>query len=30
MKKELEVTGAIKIAHKLDIIELLVRQGPPW
>jgi hypothetical protein len=30
MKKELEVTGAIKIADKLDIIELLVRQGPPW
>jgi hypothetical protein len=26
MKKELEVTGAIKIADKLDIIELLVRQ----
>ena len=27
MKKELEVTGAIKIADKLDIIELLVRQA---
>ena len=26
MKKEVEVTGAIKIAEKLDIIELLVRQ----
>ena len=26
MKKEMEVTGAIKIADKLDIIELLVRQ----
>jgi len=26
MKKEVEVTGAIKIADKLDIIELLVRQ----
>ena len=26
MKKEMEVTGAIKIAEKLDIIELLVRQ----
>jgi hypothetical protein len=26
MKKELEVTGAIKIADKLDIIELLIRQ----
>ena len=26
MKKEVEVTGAIKISDKLDIIELLVRQ----
>jgi len=26
MKKEVEVTGAIKIAEKLDIIDLLVRQ----
>ena len=26
MQKEVEVTGAIKIADKLDIIELLVRQ----
>ena len=26
MKQEVEVTGAIKIADKLDIIELLVRQ----
>jgi len=26
MNKEVEVTGAIKIADKLDIIELLVRQ----
>ena len=26
MKQEMEVTGAIKIAEKLDIIELLVRQ----
>ena len=26
MKQEVEVTGAIKISDKLDIIELLVRQ----
>ena len=26
MKKEVEVTGTIKITDKLDIIELLVRQ----